>query len=353
MVGAKSKKIANDGNTTALSSSESKNQSNSKRTKMTTKKNSDTLLETQKNNKPKVNQSERKALAVLKSVDNEKVLTSSNSSSKKITLKSSANKVNMMDTSKKNTSFVAKRTRSNKSKKLESVVSSSEPTQPSNSIETGSKVDEIKGRHKKNVRMNDKNISESKFNQKNEKEINVKSTAKPKNDRTESLTKDNKNPKNKTTVKQSEKQAESRNSSGPIVTENETVAMRPGTRKRRMLPCAENKDKQVNETSQDARKEKIRRLDSKDKLDIKRPNDKDLKEPAHNPENTRGVVTSKENSGSKTKVMADTSSTSSNDKIKETSSVLNSKVEEVQKQKVALKKVDIAQLLENDDDEYR
>merc|ERR1719367_2474733 len=50
--------------------------------------------------------------------------------------------------------------------------------------------------------------------------------------------------------------------------------------------------------------------------------------------------------------MADTSSTSSNDKIKETSSVLNSKVEEVQKQKISLKKVDIAQLLENDDDEY-
>ena len=326
MVSAKSKKIdASDGTTASFSSSESRNQSKSKNTK----KNLDTLQETKKNNKSIVNQPQRKTSKVPKPVIAKKDVTSSN-----------------------NRSFVAKRTRSNKSRKLESLVSPTEPMSTSSSIKNGSKANRNKKGSKNDVQMNDENISESKLNAKNKKEIIVNSIAKPNIDSTKTLTKV-KNPKNKTTVKQSENQVEPRNSSEPIETENENVATRPGTRKRRITPSAENKDKQINETTRNKRKEKVPRLDSKDKLETNRPKEENLKKPAHNAVNKATSVTSREKSGSKTKFVNNTSPTSSNDEIKKSAPVIDSKVEETQKQKVALKKDDIAQLLENDDDEYR
>ena len=346
-----------DGRKNAENIAPSKNTVDSKKAKRDVTSRTDSLKSSKKIKETKAKNCDKKTSTILKAVENEKTLICSKTSSIKESLShKSTQRTNIIQSSEKNGSFVAKRTRSNKATKLDSKIQTTKVEKTSSSsIGTSSKITKMKSS------LIDDDFPEEKISTSNGKKDNTK-TGKEKT-KTNSIH-DDKERSPKTTNKQQnhhikrpiDKPLESNNLTGQTKKEIEIAVMKPGTRKRRIVPCPEKDNENTDKAPQIRRKGKLSRLDSKvkvsEKNELKHDNSDETNQNAHH-ESTN--VALKEDTNSKAKVDKSKCSASRNGQLEKGVEKLikNSEKGDTQKQNIPLKADAIAQMLEDDDDEYR
>ena len=317
----------------------------------------DNLKPLKKSKKTKSKSSDKKNATIPKVAESKKTMVCSKTPLIKETFSRKASKrTNMIQATEKNGSFVAKRTRSNKVTKLDSKIQTTkvEKISPSSSG-TSSNINKMKS-----TPIEDE-FSEDKISTSNGKRENTK-TGKEKN-RTNS-NHDDKESSPKTTNKQQnlhiehpiDKHLESNNLTGQTKEKIEIAVMKQGTRKRRIIACPDKDGEETNEAPQKGRKGKLARLDGKGKVSEKNVQKDDNSEQIdHNNHNASSTVNSNGNTNSKTKVDKGKCSASRNGQLKKgvEKQIKNSAKGDTQKQSIPLKADAIAQMLEDDDDEYR
>ena len=356
-VGTRSKLIdVKDRRKKAENIAPSKNTVNSRKAKMNITSNTDSLKPSNMNKESEPKNSDKKTPKILEVVENEKTLVCSKTSSVKETLSHKATqRRNIIQSSEKNGSFVAKRTRSNKVSKLDSKIQRTKVETTSSSSGASSKSNKVKNKPVDDDFQKEKS-STFKCKRNSAKRGKEKNMANSIHDDKENSPKTTNKQQNNLNEHPTDKQLESNNSTDQSKEKIEIVVMKPGTRKRRIIPVPEKDNEKTNKVPQKGRKGKFSRLDSEgnasEKNELKDDNSEEIN---HNNHHERSTVNSNGDRNSKTKLNKVKCSPSNNDPLETSAEKLikNSEKGDLQKQNLSLKADAIAQMLEDDDDEYR
>ena len=329
----------------------SKNKGNSKEAKATMSK---TVQGSGKNIVTKSNQPDKKALAISKKVASEKPTTSINSFSSRVkALDKTGHRVHLIDSAKNDGSFVAKRTRSNKSRKQDTVSTLKSTISGPSRSSTETNTDHINTNLEKDNLGDTKKISTSIVKAKNMKNAK-KDTKIISNVGHKRAPKQNKKSQIQAKIEPLNQIPELINFPEKLSGSKEKTIIRPGVRKRRIVDCTEEGDEQISNSNHKKREEKVPRLANKEEnLKTNRKKDKSLEDKDEMAKTEINTTSSNGNSILKTNGNIEASNISANGTTEKSAdgSIKGATPKPIQK--YTLKADAIAELLDADDDAYR